>query len=216
MSIVPGAADWLQIAVEKPFQLNARSWPYPEFWDRLRKISGIEVKQPELLAEIGGTWHSPTGMLRAAASSIRLVSASNAPPVEHLRAQAEFRNERMFLRPSTFELGGQPVRVEGELPLNEDSLRLAVKGKLPDLRAAQAHLEIVRAPAKAFMRYLPRVLQPLGTIPVQADLHPGGNISGALSVDQLTTVPLGSLGAIRDITGTIRVEESTLRLDGLH
>jgi len=215
LTFVPGAPDWVQFAEDQPFHFRARTWPDPQFWERVRQLTAIRVRQPEFLADIGGTWHSPTGMLHASASSIQLLSTSNAPPVEHLRLQVEFRDRLVVLPRSSFDLAGQPVIVEGELPMEDKVLHSIIKGEVPDLARASAHLAIARAPASAFMRYLPNILQPLGTVQLEATLRPGAKISGTLSVDQLTTVPLGSLGVIRDITGNVRVEESTLRLDGL-
>jgi len=53
------------------------------------------------------------------------------------------------------------------------------------------------------MRYMPRVLTPLGVLDVDLTVQGEGNMQGQILIEGATSYPLGEFGAIRDITNRV-------------
>ena len=215
LRINPARTNWIDWSADAALKFEAQSRPDQPFWENFARLTGVQVAGPNLLASIGGSWHSPTGSLHATATSIR-GRGTNLPPAEHLRLNAQFRDGKLLVDPLTFEIQKQPLTLTGEFPVDAEFYRALSERRLPDWRRAQAHLAIRRAPVAAFTRYFPRIIEPLGNFEADLDLRENGRVFGQLTLEGLTTRPLGRLGAIRDITGSIRVEQSSLLLDQLH
>lgn len=196
----PGAAS-LKIDPGGALGLTAQTDARSSFWDELAEASGVLLVQPEIRAEIDGTWSEPQGTLHADIARIRLPKITNAIP-EITDVQLAVAVDREKLRLERFHglVQGQAVEAAASLPLGQGIwTRLIRTRELPDWRVATGELRMEQAQLAAFSAFVPSLLAPQGRISVNLALEKGGDLRGNVTVDGAATRPLENVGPIRDI-----------------
>lgn len=205
LTINPGNAT--RIIAWKPsarLDLKAKMEPDPEFWRRIFELTGVEVVHPDLNIDLSGSWNSPTGRVHATVSKARLTRIKPAlPPIEEFQLDAQFDAQTLRVDQFRFLVEKQPVLVSAELPLDASFYDSLSRRRLPDWQRGRARLRIQRAPIAAFMRYMPRILTPIGVLDVDVAVNGPQTLNGEILIEGATTYPLGDFGAVRDITNRV-------------
>lgn len=221
----PGGGAFLRLDENAPLDLHATTASNPVFWKRLTEAVGLEFQDPEVSVNLTGTWGSPQGELTARAARLAADPQRikfSFPTVEALDVHAIADGKGFTLDRLVVQVEGQAVRAKGNLPLT-------VK-QWPDLRRAPVdfvrregslHLEIPDAEVAAFSRYVGQYLAPTGRLHVDLTLRPGGEMAGALRLQDAATRPLGPLGVLQDVQAeaqlvgrNIEVKNVTARAGG--
>jgi len=180
----------------------------PAFWERLGKLIGIKLSDPEVEGRISGRWDAPKGEIKATIAKIE-TAGTNAmiPPLTDIRLFAEL--DRRLIQIAEFEgkIEGQPVRFVGQVPLREK----AQLKEIPDWTKAQGRLSIDSAALAPFARYYPKFLAPIGEVDAEITLA-AGNVTGHVTITNATTHPLGDFGALRDISVRLDLDGRVVRL----
>jgi translocation and assembly module TamB len=209
VALVPGGSNsWLRFDEGKAIDLRATTATNKSFWEGLADLTGVRLSNPELHLAIRGTLAQPEGQLRMQAERLGWKSATNPvalPTMENLKAEADFKRDRVHLKTFTIELDGQPVRASGELPLGKSFWTdLVARGDLPDWKGASGRIEIVDARCAIFAKYLPDLLSPQGRLSLELGIQPGAKLIGELQITNAATRPLMPLGHIHDIHAQIK------------
>jgi translocation and assembly module TamB len=178
----------------------------PAFWERLGKLIGVKLSDPEIEGRISGDWNAPRGEIKAAIAKVETMRANaTLPPITDIRLTAELDRRLVRIPELQARIEGQPVRFSGQLPLRE-------KVEMPDWTNAQGRLTIESAVLAPFARYYPKLLAPAGEIDAEINLE-AGNMSGHVTITNATTQPLGNFGALRDVSARLELDGRVVRLE---
>jgi len=174
----------------KQFDLRARSLPNTQFWEEIGQLTGLQLKAPNLEADVHGPATAPTGHVTFVAEAISVASNRNwrIPEVQQLRVNIDV-NAKQARATAEAQVEGQPVRVFGTVPLD----------KQLDWHKAEATVEIHNAKVAPFARLLPKVLAPQGTFDADVTMRAGWQFFGSIRLHDAATRPLPPLGSLRDI-----------------
>lgn len=205
----------IQINTEAPLNLQMSTDPNSVLWEKIGAATGLRLEEPKLAANLTGTWAAPLGKVTLQVRRIELPAGQHPlPDVENLNFLAEMNRETARISQCNFQVAGQPVTLTGEIPLGESFWsNLRRQHRLPDWRDATGRLRIENAQVAAFNRFTPQLLAPEGTVNADISLERGGNLRGELSVRDARTFPLESVGPVRNIQATARLDGQTLRLE---
>ncbi len=207
-------ADRLQFDLQKQLQLTVTTQPHAVVWEKLADWTGVLLREPNVSANLSGTWKAPRGQVQLRAQRLEVRTARpKLPTLTDLRLNLELDRQQARLTEGQALLQGQPVSLTGELPLGEGFWARLKEKKPPDWQRASARLRIADADLAAFAPLVPKILSPQGELNVALDLSPGGKLEGQLTVQGAKTYPLESLGPIRDIAVQMRFSERTLELE---
>jgi translocation and assembly module TamB len=178
------------------------------FWERLGKLIGVKVSDPEVGGRISGRWDAPKGDIKATIAKIE-TARTNAtlPPITDIRLFAELDRRLIRVTDLQGKIEGQPVRFSGQVPLRE---KPQLK-EMPDWTNAQGRLSIESAALAPFARYYPKLIAPVGEIEAEITLA-AGNATGHVTITNATTQPLGDFGAVRDISARLNLDGRVVRL----
>ena len=178
------------------------------FWERLGKLIGVKVSDPEVGGRISGRWDAPKGTIEATIGKIEtLRTNATLPPVTDIRLSAELDKRLIRVTDLQGKVEGQPVRFSGQVPLRE---KRNLK-EIPDWTHAQGRLSIESAALAPFARYYPKLLAPVGKIDAEISLA-AGNATGRVTITNATTQPLGDFGALREISARLDLDGRVVRL----
>jgi translocation and assembly module TamB len=188
------------------------------FWERLGKLLGVRLMDPQIQGRISGRWNAPKGEISATVAKIEsLRTNAHLPPITDLRLSAQLDRRQIRIPELEAKIEGQPVRFSGQLPLREKAANFK---EIPNWTHAQGQLSIESAALAPFARYYPRLLAPVGQIDAEITFG-AGNLGGHLTITNATTQPLGDFGALREISArlefdgrVIRLQEGRARLGG--
>jgi translocation and assembly module TamB len=197
----------VRLEENKPFNFQLATERNKPFWDVVSQRFGIRVADPKIAANLQGTLRKVQGTLLAQATQIGRSRATNEallPTMERLRIDASIEGDNLRLRELAFEIENQPVRITGDLPIQENwFFDFISRGALPEWRRAHARIEIADARIEPFARYLPTGLSPQGRLSVNLGVVPGGELNGELKITGAATRPILFLTPIRDIQATV-------------
>ncbi|HTD86318.1 MAG TPA: translocation/assembly module TamB domain-containing protein, partial [Candidatus Binatia bacterium] len=192
-----------------PVYLQANADPKAFLWQLLATNLGVVLRDPEVQAQLYGTWNKPLGRLQARAAEVKFRNApAEIPAIETLTLVAHIRQDEAEVEFLNFFVTNQPVNFSGRMPLptNFWSAPRTNVAKL-DWRDLSCRLRIDSAQIAAFVPLLPRVIAPQGVIDADIGLDPGGKLAGQLRIDGAGTRPIESLGALQDIEILCRLNE---------
>jgi translocation and assembly module TamB len=207
--------DPLQIDDRAPLKLHALTDPKSILWKKIAEATGLRLQEPNLTANLEGTWAAPQGQVTLQVERIELSGLNRPlPSVENVDLVAVMDRATARVSRFNFEVEKQRVNVTGEIPLGESFWSgLQHKSHLPDWHEATAHLQIDNAQVAAFTSLLPEILSAEGTASADISLERGGNLRGQLSVTNAGTHPLESVGPVRNIQILAHLDGQTVRLD---
>jgi translocation and assembly module TamB len=204
-----------QIDPNAPLKLHVLTDPKSVLWQKIAEATGLRLQEPNLAANLEGTWTAPKGEITLRVQHIDWPSTERPlPSVENVDLLVVMDRATAHLSRFNFDVEKQPVHLTGEIPLGESfwsSLRQ--KHRLPDWRKASAHLTIDNAQLAAFSTLMPQILSAEGTASADISLEPGGNLRGELSITNAGTHPLESIGPVRNIQALARLDGQTVRLE---
>jgi translocation and assembly module TamB len=217
LRVQPAGPEQIAAVPEREIDILIGTDRDPAFWERLGKLIGFKLSDPEIEGRISGQWNAPKGEIKATIAKIEMARTNaTLPPITDIRLLAEL--DRRLIRIPELEgrIESQPVRFSGQLPLREK----AKLKEMPDWTKAQGRLSIESAVLAPFARYYPKLLAPFGEIDAEIILD-AGEMRGHVTITNATTQPLGNFGALREISvrldfdgRIIRLQEGRARLAG--
>ena len=207
--------DRLQFDDHAPLKLHVLTDPKSILWEKIAAATGLRLEEPNLTANLEGTWAAPQGQVTLQVQRIDLSGLERPlPSVENVDFLAVMNRATAQVSRFNFEVEKQSVRITAEIPLGESFWSgLRQKRHLPDWHEATAHLQIDNAQLAAFTSMLPEILSAEGTASANISLERGGNLRGELSVTNAQTHSLESVGPVRNIQILAHLDGQTLRLD---
>lgn len=205
----------LQINADAPLKLQMLTDPKSVLWKKLAEATGLRLEEPQLVANLEGTWTAPKGQVTLRVARIELKRSSRPlPAIENVDLLAVLNRATARLERLNFDVEKQPVTITGEIPLGENFWsNLRHKRSLPDWKQATAQLKIENAQVAPFAPLLPQILSAEGTASADISLKPGGNVQGELSITNARTHPLESIGPVRNINLLARLDGQQLKLE---
>lgn len=210
-----GKDGLLQIDVDAPLKLQLFTDPKSILWEKIAEATGLRLQEPNLTANLEGTWTAPKGQVTMKIERIELSGLDHPlPSVENVDFLAVMDRATARVSRFNFEIEKQPVRVTGQIPLGESFWsNLRNSRHLPDWHEATAHLNIDHAQLAAFTSLLPNILSAEGTANADISLEPGGNLHGEFSITNARTHALESIGPVRNIEVLARLDGQTVLLE---
>ena len=218
VTVYPGSRALLQIDEMGPVVLDAMAAPNAAFWQKLAVLSGVELKEPQALAKVKGTWRLPEGQVTLRASRLSIDPKRFARPLPAMeQIDVSVTGDRQGVRLDRFAINveGQPVRATGRMPVPDDGWADVIKRPWSAAtRGSDLQLEVPEAEVAVFARFLPAVLAPQGRFQATLSYKDGG-ISGVVRLREAASRPLGPLGILQEITADLELSGRTLRLRGV-
>jgi translocation and assembly module TamB len=210
-----GTNGLMQIDPDKPLKLQALTDPNSVLWEKIAEATGVRLDEPNLTANLEGTWAAPKGQVMMHVRRVELPRGAHPlPAIENVDFLAVMDRATARVERLNFEVEKQPVRVTGQIPLGESFWAgLRHTRRLPDWHEASAHLQIENAQIAPFASLLPQVLSSEGSASADISLEPGGNLHGELSVTNARTHALESIGPVRNIQLLARLDGQHVRLE---
>jgi translocation and assembly module TamB len=205
----------VQIDADAPLKLQMLTDPKSILWAKIAEATGLRLEEPNLTANVEGTWAAPKGQVTVQIQRIELSGLEHPlPSVENLDFLAVMDRATARVSRFNFDVEKQPVRITGEIPLGESFWSsLGHESRLPDWHEATAHLNIDHAQVAAFTSLLPEILSAEGTATADISLERGANLRGEFSITNARTHALESVGPIRNIQVLARLDGQTVRLE---
>jgi translocation and assembly module TamB len=207
--------DPLQIDDRAPLKLHVLTDPHSVLWEKIAAATGLRLDQPNLTANLEGTWAAPQGQVTLQVQRIELSGFGRPlPPVENVDVLAVMDRASARVTRFNFDIAKQPVRITASLPLGE-SFWADVRHQhhLPDWKEATANLKIDNAQLAPFTPLLPQFLSAEGTASADISLERGGNFRGSFSITNARTHSIESIGPVRNIQVLAHLDGHTARLD---
>ncbi|HUC86646.1 MAG TPA: translocation/assembly module TamB domain-containing protein [Candidatus Acidoferrales bacterium] len=196
-----GTNGFIRINLDGPLRLQASTQTNSILWKEIAGLSGLSLVEPQLTANVSGTWARPRGEINLRARSVQFPQVKHPlPTLEKIDLAAEVNQDEANISRFDFLLQGQPIQFTAQVPLGTNFWStLASQRRLPDWREAAAQLKIENARLAPFANLLPGILSPQGRVQADIALQPGENWKGVLAVTDAATLPLGNFGAVRNI-----------------
>jgi translocation and assembly module TamB len=207
--------EMLQIDDNAPLKLHALTDPKSILWEKIAAATGLRLQEPNLTANLEGTWAAPQGQVTLQIERIELSGLGRPiPSVENVDILAVMDRATAQVSKFNFSVEQQPVRLTAQIPLGENFWSgLRHQRHLPDWHEATAHLNIDNAQLAAFTSLLPQILSAEGTAAADLSLERGGNVRGTLSITNARTHSLESIGPVRNIQVLAHLDGRTVHLD---
>lgn len=211
----PTQAPLVRVDPEGELEMEASSVPNAAFWQQLATLAGVELRAPELVARLDGTWKRPRGQVELRAERVVTDPARfrrPLPSVENVNVAVSGDGDGIRLDRVSFAVEQQRIMASGFLPIAEGGWAELARNPLPALRKSAAiRIEIPDAEVRMFARFLPAALAPAGRL--SADLRvERGSLGGFVRLRDAASRPLGPLGILQDINADVEFEDRVIRL----
>jgi len=215
ITVNPGTAQLVRIDETAPVELNATAAPHAAFWQKLAAVSGVELKEPDAVAAVKGTWRQPEGSvaLKVARIAIDPKRVSRPlPMIEKIDVRVLGDRGGVILDTFAFQVEGQTVRARGRLPVADGKWGELMKEPLAVARrGADLQLEVPEAEVGVFARFLPAVLAPKGRLQANVNFK-NGELGGFVRLRDAASRPLGPLGVLQEISADLEMKGQTFVL----
>ena len=130
LSIIPSFnTNLIHLDSSRQLEFIAASQPRAVLWSKLAERTGIILTEPDLTANLSGTWEAPRGKIELQARQIQLRKAfPTMPALDDLHIAVQLDRDRASLKEGHLLVQGQSVGLMGELPLGE-SFWAGLKGR---------------------------------------------------------------------------------------
>lgn len=209
VALMPGRESLVQVSSYGEVDFRARTEPGTRFWTQVAKLTGLDLRDPDLSMEITGTPYAPAGQILGSAALINFRAlegeGEDFPLLEHLRLDLRFDVDEVRLHQATLEVEGQQVEAWANVPMGPSGWQKAVQERvLPDWQEIAGGFRIPGAEVAAFSRFAPTIVSPQGKVQAEIEVRPGLLLDGALTLEGIATRPLLPLGSVQE--GTARIE----------
>lgn len=213
--ISPGKAPIAALNEEGKVEFEAETVPNAAFWQQLAAVTGVELREPQIRAEIDGTWRQPRGKINLTVTHLAMDPkrfARPLPTIENLDVAVTANLQGVQLDRFGFNIEGQAVHASGRLPVPQRSWGEAAQDPMSFLRrGAQVRIEVPDAEVAMFSRFLPAALAPTGRL--QADIRfDRGALGGFLKLRDAASRPLGPLGVLQQVSADVEFSEHRVNL----
>jgi translocation and assembly module TamB len=214
--LYPGQPSaWMQFDENASLELRVDSVANPHFWEQLAATTGIDFRQPEITAQLSGTWRSPKGELRLKAARLA-VSIPRFPAIEELDLNLQINREGFAIDRLEAKFDGQAIRANGVLPLTPAHWAEFRKEPFTFLRnELDLNIEVPDAEVAALAHFFPDAIAPTGRLQLSASLRKGGKMEGVVRLHGAASRPIGSLGIVQNIEAEVRLDGDTVEIHSL-
>lgn len=215
LRISPAAGRIVQIDDDGALGLDVTTAANAGFWQELPALTGFELKEPEAVAQVTGTWARPQGTVRVKAARMAADAARFKRPMPTLEGldvaltgdASEVRLEKLAVN-----IEGQAVRANGRLPIADGKWREWFAQPLAWVqRGAEGRLEVPDAEVAALARFFPVFVAPKGRLQLDVSYR-AGELGGSVRIHDAATRPLGPLGVLQEISADIALAGRSLEL----
>ncbi|MEP6663534.1 MAG: hypothetical protein ABJC04_07700, partial [Verrucomicrobiota bacterium] len=203
----------VQILPKQQIGFHAETTTNKIFWEQVSALTRTKFDEPKVTIDIAGTLTEPKGKIRASAKEITLKSITTGQPLprlQNLAADFDLMSERIELKRFEFQVEGQPVVAQGELPLPKTWR--GGWGKVFDWRKINGSLKIANTQIAAFERLFPKILTPVGTVNLDISAT-NGTLRGLLEISGAALRPIPSLGPVHDIEARVLLQGNRVKLE---
>ncbi len=203
LRISPAGTRPLEFEPDGAVALDVTTDPGATFWQELKGLTGFELKAPEAVAHVTGTWARPQGTVRVKAARISADAAHFKRPMPMMEAfDVELSGDagEVRLEKLSVSVEGQALRASGRLPVGEGKWREVLAQPMAWVQSgAEGKIEVPDADVAALARFLPAFVAPKGRLQVDVSYRAGA-LGGALRLRDAATRPLGPLGVLQEVT----------------
>lgn len=218
VTFAPGSAKLMTIDEDGALTLDATASPHAAFWQKLAVVTGVELKDPDVVANVRGTWLRPEGGVSFKVAKLAVDAKKfpkPLPTIEEINVQVKGDRGGVTLDTFTLKVEGQPVRASGKLPVPDGEWATLFKEPVAMARrGADLVIEVPEAEVAVFSRFLPQVLAPQGRVEAKVAYRNGG-MTGHVKLNGAATRPLGPLGVLQEVTADLVLEGRKLTLRGV-
>ncbi|HEY1108462.1 MAG TPA: hypothetical protein VGE76_07520, partial [Opitutaceae bacterium] len=218
VTFAPGSARLMTIDEDGALSLDATASPHAAFWQKLAVVTGVELKDPDVVANVRGTWRRPEGGVSFKVAKLAVDAKKfpkPLPTIEEIDVQLKGDRGGVTLETFALKVEGQPVRASGKLPVPDGAWASLLKEPVAMARrGADLVIEVPEAEVAVFSRFLPQVLAPQGRVEAKVAYRNGG-MTGHVKLNGAATRPLGPLGVLQDVTADLAMEGRKLTLRGV-
>ncbi len=195
--------------LDAPIDFHAATKANDKFWNGLTNITKLKVDHPDIVLNVSGTLNKPAARISANVTRLDWLGAKRAiPHLSDVRIELGADRKQLRLETLNFKVEGQPVLVRAEMPIGD----LTNDWKhIFDWRKASGRVVLAQAKVVPFIRYLPAVLGPSGTVDLDVKISPGARINGDLRLRDIETRPLGTIGTLHDLRADLKFTESLVQ-----
>ena len=205
----------LEFAADGALALDVKTEPNAAFWQELKGLTGLELKEPEATAQLTGTWANPRGTVRVKAARVAADAARYQrpmPAMEGLDLEVTGDAGVVRLEKLSVTVEGQAVRASGRLPMAEGKWREQWANPLAWMQeGAEGRIEVPDADVAALTRFLPVFVAPKGRLQLDVSYRQG-ELGGVLRLHDAATRPLGPLGVLQEISADLAFAGRKLEL----
>jgi translocation and assembly module TamB len=206
--------DAITFLTNAPVAFSLQVQPDGYLWDEIGRRTGLVVRHPRVDAELQGDWKTLQGLVRVNMDGIKFARTNQAlPEVQNVRLVARIDRQSARIEQFDFQVQGETLRAEAQVPLGNDYWVLRREFRLPDWRKASARIVGEHIAVAAFEPLFPTLLSPQGELKLDLQLLPGVRLAGELQINDARTRPIATVGAIRDIRVSAIFTNQFLRLD---
>jgi len=208
--IAPASQPLWAFDPNAPLDFTAATQPDAAFWTYLAETTGLMIERPQMNLELSGKWQTPSGRItfqlpRIAVNPERF--KRKLPVAEEVAGLIELDRGQIALRRLSATIAGQPLQMEGRLPVPKGGLSALKDASWKQLvQDATGRLQISGAELAAFAPYAPDLLAPKGRLDVDVTFSEG-KANGFVRVDNAGTRPLGPLGVLQDLKADLALRE---------
>ena len=206
LRVSPAAARLVEFDSAGALALDVTTEANAGFWAQLAGLTGFELKEPEAVAHVTGTWARPQGTVRLKAARVSADAARfkrPMPTVEALDVELAGDAGEVRLEKLSVSVEGQAVRASGRLPVKEGKWREFLESPVAWAQGgAEAKIEVPDADVAALARFLPVFVAPKGRLQVDVN-YKGGALGGSLRLRDAAMRPLGPLGVLQEISAEV-------------
>ena len=199
----------INLNLDAPIDFHASTAANDAFWGEVEKVAKLKLDRPEISLTISGTLNKPVAQVSARADGIEWLGANRPlPRIADLRADVHADRKVIQLEQLYFQVEGQPIYVRAEMPIGDFSNQLK---QAFDWHNASGHIVMKEARIEPFIRYLPAVLGPSGTVDLNVTFSPGAKLNGDLQLKNIETRPLSTVGSFHDLQAHLKFTESVVQ-----
>ena len=214
--VYPGEPSvWMRFDENAPLELRIDSVDNPHFWEQLAATTGIDFRQPAIMARLSGSWRSPEGELVLKAEHIAL-SIPRLPPIEDLDLHLGIKREGFVIDRLEAKIDGLAIRANGELPLTLARWAEFRRDPFNFFRnEANLNVEVPDAEVATLSHFFPNAIAPTGRLNLNVSLKRGGKMEGLVRLKGAASRPIGALGVFQNIEAEVQLDGDTVEIHTL-
>jgi translocation and assembly module TamB len=195
----------LQLDPDGKVDLRAESLPDRSFWNQVAEWTRIGLVDPKVNVAVSGPLAEPQGRISIEVAALRpelVWTNRELPRLEDVQIELVIDRAAVQMPNLSFLVEDQPVAAEGRIPLGKD---------FSDWRSFfgwQQATGVVQAAGielAPFARFMQAYLSPQGVLDLNVALLPEAQFAGGLTLSNLATRPLPSVGSVQNVRAALKI-----------